>query len=268
MVTNVHRRLSALSLKYAFDEQRSFLSRGFQKIFVQQPPKCISNDNTTSTSTSSSSSSSSNNDDISSYSSEDDQFSPSASLTPSTSSYSVPSFSDDCCDISTVATTASTTDAILCMGVVFVWLHIQLQLAILLQRPSAVTTPLPLTTTTTVTKSQLFNPKPLLPSRSPGPDMPPVADLVRSQVSLETAALWTQHEHLPQCPSSSRRRRQLCSNNHYASTIDNDDNDDNHQAAAVRSLAQDVLAYLEEFSGDVAPELEALKPQLETYVAL
>ncbi|KAI8145816.1 hypothetical protein BJV82DRAFT_666378 [Fennellomyces sp. T-0311] len=222
MVTNAHRRLSGLSLKTAFDEQRSLFSRGFQKIFVKQP-KYIDNDN----------------DDTSSFSSEE-LITPSLSLTPSTSSYSVPSSLDDC-DV----------DLALWLGVVFIWLHIQLQIAILLL-PTSQSQPLPLKKTTTA-----FDPKALLPSRLPGPVMPHIDDLVLRHAGVKTAALW--NEQQPPLLRPSRRQNYVKKDKNY---------DDHKSRQAVQNLVQDVLAYLEEFSGDVVPELEALRPQLESYAAL
>ena len=254
MVTRAHRRLSALSLKHAFDDQRSFFSRGFQKIFVQ-PPKCIVDND---------------DDDASSFSS-DEQFSPSVSLTPSTSSYSVPSSWYSGVD------EADAESLILSLGVVFLWLHIQLQIIILLQEQLSITsiTPLsrepslpeqqqwlPVTKNTTDTvATSAFDPQSLLPSRYPGPDMPQVHDLVRSQVSIETSELWCKYEQLPRYPSSRRQR--------FAYGKDSDKEEiPSKQRQVIQNLAQDVLAYLEESNGNAVPQLEALRSQLQNFIDL
>ncbi|KAG2225560.1 hypothetical protein INT45_013671 [Circinella minor] len=254
MVTKTHRQLSALSLKHAFDDQRSFFSHGFQKIFVQ-PPKCIVDND---------------DDDASSFSS-DEQFSPSVSLTPSTSSYSVPS--SWCSSVNE----AEIESLILSLGVVFVWLHIQLQTIILLQEPLSTTTISSLSKVPSLPKQQqwlsmtkntnatittsTFDPQSFLPSRYPGPDMPLVNDLVKNQVSIETSELWHKHEQLPRYPSSRRQR--------FNYEEDSDEEEArSKERQAIHNLAQDVLAYLEESNGNVVPELEALRPQLQNFIDL
>ncbi|KAI9274436.1 hypothetical protein BDA99DRAFT_497480 [Phascolomyces articulosus] len=272
MVTNTHHRLSGLSLNnYAFvADQNSFLSRGFQKLFVSQKPptKCITNEDDTN----------SNMDDTSSFSS-DEQLSPSVSLTPSTSSYSIPS---SWCSATTSDEDVATL--VLSMGVTFIWLHIQLQFAILFQLssitpitnvplsspPSPFTLPqkqpmnlLSLTTTTITTTMDTFDSKSYLPSRYPCPDIQPVNDLVKNQVSIETSGLWHKYAQLPDRPTTRRRQQQF---NIMDEEEDKEQSSQQHQA--VQSLVQDVLAYLEEFSGEVAPELEALRPQLQNFIEL
>ncbi|KAI7876235.1 hypothetical protein K492DRAFT_23568 [Lichtheimia hyalospora FSU 10163] len=150
-----------------------------------------------------------------------------------------------------------------------VWMHMNLQLAVLVLVRCSFSLSPPLARSTHVSKLCLLD------------DIPCLDELVDRHTQPSVASLWHEHEQAGyakrvQMGPSRRRIRKTHEKQELSllqdndPTADNDDNDENLNAenAIMAKLAQDVLSYLNQCpSYEASSELQALTPRLQGYAA-